>query len=232
MKTEATDVYNKLMLLEGRKSYSDILNYMNSMPEIASFIDRAGMDGFYRVAPLYLKLLDPFRERGIDLNQNIGGVPFCKQIENLKKYGFDFSLAAYLLGIILGYEKTLDALYDSLQLNIFKKEESEVPPFPPKVEHKEDDRESGSSSKVETTEVTNENNDTDFLTPPSSKRRATKDDILSLDSIKQLDVPIPCDIKCGNGKNDKKRITSYKELRETLASQHSKSWKIYYPRKK
>lgn len=123
MKTEATDVYNKLMLFDGRKSYSDILDYMNSAPEIASFIDRAGIDGFYRVAPLYLKLLDPFRERGIDLNQTIGGIPFCKQIEKLKKYGFDFSLAAYLLGIILGYEKTSDALYDSLQLNIFKKEE-------------------------------------------------------------------------------------------------------------
>lgn len=232
MKTEATDVYNKLTLLEGRKSYSDILYYMESTPEIESFKDKAGMDGFYRVAPLYLKLLDPFREKGIDLNQNIGGIPFCKQIEKLKKFGFDFSLAAYLLGIILGYEKTSDALYDSLQLNIFKKEESGVPPFPPRAEHKEDVKESNSSPKVETTEVTDDNNDTDFLTPPSSKRKATKDDILSLDSIKQLDVPIPCDIKCGNGKNDKKRITSYKELLETLASQQSKTWKLYTPRKK
>ena len=232
MKTEATDVYNKLMLFNGRKSFSDIFDYMDSAPEIASFIDRAGIDGFYRVAPLYLKLLDPFRERGIDLNQNIGGVPFCQQIGKLKKYGFDFSLAAYLLGIILGYEKTSDALYDSLQLNIFKKEESGVSPFPPRIEHKEDDRESELSPKVETTEVTDDNNDTDFLTPPSSKRKATKDDILSLDSIKQLDVPIPCDIKCGNGKNDKKRITSYKELLETLASQQSKTWKLYTPRKK
>lgn len=232
MKTEATDVYNKLMLFEGRRSYSGILDYMNSTPEIASFVDRAGIDGFYRVAPLYLKLLEPFRERGIDLNQTIGGIPFFQQIENLKKYGFDFCLAAYLLGIILGYEKTSDALYDSLQLNIFKKEESEVLPFPPRVDHKEDDRESDSSPKVETTEVTDENNDTDFLTPPSSKRKATKDDILSLDSIKQLDVTIPCDIKCGNGKNDKQHITSYKELLETLASQQSKSWKLYNPRKK
>lgn len=232
MKTEATDVYNKLMLFEGRRSYSGILDYMNSTPEIASFVDRAGMDGFYRVAPLYLKLLEPFRERGIDLNQTIGGIPFFQQIENLKKYGFEFCLAAYLLGIILGYEKTSDALYDSLQLNIFKKEESEVLPFPSRVDHKEDDKDSDSSPKVETTEVTDEKNDTDFLTPPSSKRKATKDDILSLDSIKQLDVLIPCDIKCGNGKNDKQHITSYKELLETLASQQSKSWKLYNPRKK
>jgi len=232
MKTEATDVYNKLMLFNGRKSFSDILDYMDSAPEIASFIDRAGIDGFYRVAPLYLKLLDPFRERGIELNQNIGGIPFCRQIGKLKKYGLDFSLAAYLLGIILGYEKTSDALYDFLQLNIFKKEESGMPPFLPRAEHKEDDIESNSSPKVENTEVTDDNNDTDFLTPPSSKRKATKDDILSLDSIKQLDVPIPCDLKCGNGKNDKKRITSYKELLETLASQQSKTWKLYTPRKK
>lgn len=232
MKTEATDVYRKLMLLEGRKNYSDILDYMDSTPEIASFKDKAETDGFYRVAPLYLKLLDPFRERGIDLNQSIGGVPFYQQIKKLKMYGFDFSLAAYLLGIILGYEKTSDALYESLQLNIFKKEESEVPPFQPEAKHKEDDRENGSFSKVETTEISDENNDIGFLIPPSSKRKATKDDVLSLDSIKQLDVPIPCDIKYGKGKNEKKRITSYKELLETLASQQNRSWKLYIPRKK
>ena len=194
--------------------------------------NRAGIDGFYRVAPLYLKLLDPFRERGIDLNQSIGGVPFYQQIKKLKIYGFDFSWAAYLLGIILGYEKTSDALYESLQLNIFKKEESEVPPFQPEAKHKEDDRENGSFSKVETTEISDENNDIGFLIPPSSKRKATKDDVLSLDSIKQLDVPIPCDIKYGKGKNEKKRITSYKELLETLASQQNRSWKLYIPRKK
>lgn len=137
MKTEITDVYNKLMQIEGRRSYSDIISYMENTPEIASFIERAGMDGFYRVAPLYLKLLDPFREGGIDLSLNVGGIPFCQQIENLKKYGFDFCLAAYLLGIILGYEKTSDALYDTLQLNIFKnlelaEEESFMKPIPTK----------------------------------------------------------------------------------------------------
>ena len=131
MKTEVTDVYNKLMQIEGRSSYSDILSYMEKSPEIASFIERAGKDGFYRVAPLYFKLLDPFREGGIDLSLNIGGIPFYQQIENLKKSGFDFCLAAYLLGLILGYEKTSDALYDTLQLNIFK-EEPFMKPIPPK----------------------------------------------------------------------------------------------------
>lgn len=217
MKTEATDVYNKLTLLEGRKSYSDILYYMESTPEIESFKDKAGMDGFYRVAPLYLKLLDPFREKGIDLNQNIGGIPFCKQIEKLKKFGFDFSLAAYLLGIILGYEKTSDALYDSLQLNIFKKEESGVPPFrefiPPTTEE-------AHTKNMETEQ------EESFMKPIPTKKKATNKDKLTLDTIKNLTFSFPCYIYVKGDSKNKIKIIKYEDIVRTIASQQDKEWKL------
>ena len=217
MKTEATDVYSKLMLFEGQKSYPNILNYMDSAPEIASFIDRAGIDGFYRVAPLYLKLLDPFRERGIDLNQSIGGIPFCRQIKELKKYGFDFSLAAYLLGIILGYEKTADALYDSLQLNIFKKEEREVPPFrvpiPPTPETTHNDN-------------TEKEPEESFLKPIPTKKKATNKDKLTLDTIKNLTFSFPCYIYVKGDSKNKIKINNYQDLARTIASQQDKEWKL------
>lgn len=219
MKTEATDVYNKLMLFDGRKSYSDILDYMDSTPEISSFIDKAGKDGFYRVAPLYLKLLDPFRERGIDLNQTIGGIPFCKQIEKLKKYGFDFSLAAYLLGIILGYEKTSDALYDSLQLNIFKKEESGVPPFqdgsnPPIKVINDGDSEDNKGEEIP------------FMEPIPSKKKATTKDRLTLDSIRHLAFDYPCYIYIKGESKNPYKVCSDEELLRTIAAQKDKEWKL------
>ena len=217
MKTEITDVYNKLTQIEGRKGYSDILSYMENSPEIASFIERAGMDGFYRVAPLYLKLLDPFREGGIDLCLNIGGIPFCQQIKNLKKYGFDFCLAAYLLGIILGYEKTSDALYDTLQLNIFKKEESEVPPFresnPPAIEETP-------SENLKPVEAES------FMKPIPTKKKATTKDKLTLDTIKNLTFSYPCYIYVKGDSKNKKQIANYEDLVRTIASQQDKEWKL------
>ena len=217
MKTEITDVYNKLTQIEGRKGYSDILSYMENSPEIASFIERAGMDGFYRVAPLYLKLLDPFREGGIDLCLNIGGIPFCQQIKNLKKYGFDFCLAAYLLGIILGYEKTSDALYDTLQLNIFKKEESEVPPFresnPPAIEETP-------SENLKPVEAES------FMKLIPTKKKATTKDKLTLDTIKNLTFSYPCYIYVKGDSKNKKQIANYEDLVRTVASQQDKEWKL------
>lgn len=217
MKTEATDVYNKLMLFEGRKNYPDILYYMDSTPEISSFIDKAGKDGFYRVAPLYLKLLDPFRERGIDLNQNIGGVPFCQQIGKLMMYGFDFSLASYLLGIILGYEKTSDALYDSLQLNIFKKEESGVPPFresiPPTTE------------ETHTKDMETEQEES-FMKPIPTKKEATNKAKLTQDTIKNLAFSFPCYIYVKGESKKKIKVINYEDLVRTIASQQDKEWKL------
>ncbi len=66
--TEATDVFKSLIDYKNKKSYSDILSYIKTAPEILNFREKAGIDGFYKIAPLYLKLLEPFAEKGLDLN--------------------------------------------------------------------------------------------------------------------------------------------------------------------
>ena len=218
--TEATDVFKRLMDYTGRRSYSDILSYIENTSEISSFREKADIDGFYRVAPLYLKLFEPF-EKGLDLNGNIGGIPLNLQISKLKHFGFDFSLAAYLLGIILGYDRTSDALYDSLQLSIFKKEgEREVPPF---CKEDSDDGKKVVEQDFSTEEIEEET----FMHPVSSKRIATKKDSLTLDTIKNFtfSYPLVINIKGGKSINDKK-VNSYQELLNAIASRQDKEWKI------
>lgn len=203
--TEATDVFKSLIDYKNKKSYSDILSYIKTAPEILNFREKAGIDGFYKIAPLYLKLLEPFAEKGLDLNGDIGGVPLNLQIEKLKNFGFNFSMAAYLLGIILGYDRTSDALYDSLELSIFKKEE---------------DREVPSSH-------TEENVGDTCKHPERSKRMATSKDSLTLDTIGYFDYSYPLIINIKNGKSTSNRtVTSYQELQKVIASKKDKEWRI------
>mgnify|MGYP006916076838 CR=1 FL=1 len=221
--TEATDVFKSLMDYSGRKSYSDILSYIKTTPEITNFRELAGMDGFYKIAPLYLKLLEPFAEKGIDLDGNIGGMPLKLQISKLKHFGFDFSMAAYLLGIILGYDRTSDALYDSLKLNIFRKEEErEAPPF------REEDNVDNKKNDEQETEIEEPDNvGESFMRPISLKRMATPKDSLKLDTVNKFSFsyPLVLNIKGGKSSNDK-IVNSYQELLETIASRQDKEWKI------
>lgn len=216
--TEATDVFKRLMDYTGRKSYSDILSYIETTPEISNFRDKAGIDGFYRIAPLYLKLLEPFAEKGLDLNGDIGGVPLNYQIGKLKHFGFDFSLAAYLLGIILGYDRTSDALYDSLQLSIFRKEEeSEEPPFPQEITPND-------NGVVE--DIKSKETEVPFLTQEPTKRKAKKGEKLTLDTIKQLSFSYPCKIYVKGDSKNPINIESYVELASTISKRQDVEWKL------
>lgn len=221
--TEATDVFKRLMDYTGRKSYSDILSYIETTPEISNFREKAGMDGFYKIAPLYLKLLEPFAEKGLDLNGDIGGVPLNLQIGKLKHFGFNFSMAAYLLGIILGYDRTSDALYDSLQLSIFKKEEE-------REEHsfrKEDNVDNKKVDEQDSAIGEPENVEETFMHPIPLKRMATPKDSLTLDTVNNFSFsyPLVINIKGGKSANDK-IVNSYQELLKAIASRQDKEWKI------
>lgn len=46
-------------------------------------------------------------------------------IDEFGCFGQDLSIAIYLLGLSLGYDKTYDALYQHSKLNIFQKEDKE-----------------------------------------------------------------------------------------------------------
>ena len=66
---------------------------------------------FIRTATLYLILRDKFTD---DFYYDEGFISYCK------KFGDDFKLAAYMLGIVLGHHHTYDCLYEKLPLALFK----------------------------------------------------------------------------------------------------------------
>lgn len=241
-RTTETDAYKILSGYDGQKHYKTLLEYIDNSNELSNFRSKASIEGFYRVAPLYLKLLEPFRNRELNMNATIGGIPLTNQIEKLNSFGQDFYLAAYLLGIILGYEKTYDALYDNMQLNIFKtEEESEVAPFREIVNPKISTEHKKAIPEFDTTipkpiEPYGENvlteEEENFMKPVSMKPYAKKNDTLTLDSIENFQFSFPCDIKCGNKKGDKRHVTNYEELKDTLASRQDCEWRLYTPRNK
>ena len=67
---------------------------------------------FSKVATLFLILRNKYKE---DFFYEKEFIEYCKS------FGFEFELAAYLLGIVLGHEHTYDCMYDMLPLSIFKK---------------------------------------------------------------------------------------------------------------
>lgn len=67
---------------------------------------------FSKVATLFLILRNKYKE---DFFYEKEFIAYCKS------FGFEFELAAYLLGIVLGHEHTYDCMYDMLPLSIFKK---------------------------------------------------------------------------------------------------------------
>ncbi len=67
---------------------------------------------FTKVATLFLILRDRYKE---DFIYEEKFITYCK------KFGFEFELAVYLLGIVKGHVHTYDCMYDILPLPIFKK---------------------------------------------------------------------------------------------------------------
>lgn len=67
---------------------------------------------FSKVATLFLILRNKYKE---DFFYEKEFIEYCKS------FGFEFELATYLLGIVLGHEHTYDCMYDMLPLSIFKK---------------------------------------------------------------------------------------------------------------
>lgn len=241
-RTTETDAYKILSKYNGKKHYISLIEFIDNSDELSNYRIRANENGFYRVAPLYLKLLQPFRNHVLNMNEPIGGIPLLKQIDNLKSYGQDFYLAAYLLGMILGYEKTYDALYDNMQLKIFNREvEREAAPFQeffnPKTytEPTETVSETDYSEPMveeEPIESIHGEDEGNFMTSEYPKKKATNRDHLTLDTIKNLLFEYPCIIRCGKSEKDKRHIQDYKELVKTLAGRQDCEWKLYTPKKK
>ena len=104
-----TALYNQIKesLATDFKSLSQIAVSSN----LPSRTDKVAKCQFAVAAPLFLLMKDKFSNGFfIDL----------KTIDYAKTFGLECSVAVYLLGLTLGYDKTYDAYYDFVKLLIFK----------------------------------------------------------------------------------------------------------------
>lgn len=149
---EGTDLYHLLM-----KCPEDKFNSLSEIVEkspLTSMTQKLTGCRFAIAAPLFLYLKSRFRD---GVNQK----PDKEIIDHSKEFGgFECSVAIYLLGITLGYDKTYDGLYDVVEFPILKKKITtqqtiaDVVTIPSKINDKVEDatskagfpEESGSSS--------------------------------------------------------------------------------------
>ncbi len=119
---ENSPMYKDLVRRKG-DTLQEIIAYVENNHE--GFVQKADktVDMFHIVAPLYCQMVSCFADDGLDMEKAIDGKPFASLAQEYKlQYGFAFSLAAYMLGAILGYAKTYDAYYNIADLRIFRPE--------------------------------------------------------------------------------------------------------------
>lgn len=107
---ETTEIYPQLMSSENIM-FSDLLTVVENSP-LNTKSEEIAKCKFAIVAPLFLYLKDKYKE-GFS-------VPEKDIIVYVKSFGIEGTLAVYLLGLTLGYDKTYDAFYESANLKFFK----------------------------------------------------------------------------------------------------------------
>lgn len=110
---ETTNIYPKIINSIDDK-FQTLVDVVNNSP-LAPLTQSATNCEFFKVAPLFLFLKDKFIE-GMEHR------PTKDYISYIKSFGLEGKLALYLLGVILGYDKTYEAFYESTNLSFFKKQ--------------------------------------------------------------------------------------------------------------
>lgn len=108
---EATTIYSHI--IDCTKNDFASLSNIATKSKLPSLTDEYSQCRFAVAAPLFLYMKDMF--------SNGFNVELLKPnfIEYTKEFGFESSIAVYLLGLTLGYDKTYDAYYDFIKLSIF-----------------------------------------------------------------------------------------------------------------
>lgn len=100
---------------ENKKTFDNILQALDKEPAVENMIAKIKeiepSCNLLKVATLFFIFRNRYKEELI----------FERRYQEAGlKHGFDFSVACYMLGFILGHEHTYDCLYSCLPLNIFK----------------------------------------------------------------------------------------------------------------
>ena len=141
---EETKIYPQLIASKNR-NLGDLYEIVKAS-NLSQLTEQAAGCQFIMAAPLFLFLKSKFLEEN-KLDKNI--------IDHAKKIGnFECSVAVYLLGIVLGHDKTYDAFYESADLQFFKKKKVVEAPL-----HVENPNETPSNQPSTTTEVGSDTSD-------------------------------------------------------------------------
>ena len=130
-KVESTKTFKVLALSKKDEKYSDILKRCLKDKDIKNFTQKLDSIcpefSFFEVAPLFLNLRNRYSE-GISEKDYKSTYSSYKKIVKSEEI---LAIAMYLLGVVLGHDKTYDALYETLPLPIFLKgsqeQQMEVP---------------------------------------------------------------------------------------------------------
>lgn len=117
---EDTEVYKKLVYSQ----FGELVNVVCESPLSQITKEATGCD-FCIVAPLFLFLKSVFTD-GVNLSKYYNGKSIKELIDYAKTFDFEFALTTYLLGLTLGFDKTYDAYYDTIDLPIFKRSSSNI----------------------------------------------------------------------------------------------------------
>lgn len=131
---EQTAIYNVLATYEGFNYKTDkIMELLKENENASGFLakieDAVSKVNFIYVAVNYLKLRDLYKD---EFAYNEQFVEACKT-----SFGKSFTLAAYMLGIALGHNKTYSCLYENMPLPIYKSKEEMAAILLRKKEEKE-----------------------------------------------------------------------------------------------
>lgn len=119
---EKTKAYNVISKIKDGDNYNSIVKKCLIDKHLKNFIDKLKVlcpdFSFFEVSPIFLHLREKYSEgiKGNNFNE------IYKSYNKIVNSEEILAIAMYLLGIVLGHEKTYDALYETLPLPIFVKE--------------------------------------------------------------------------------------------------------------
>lgn len=110
---ETTQLYSQF-IAKPKAQFAELSNIVAASP-ISSMTEEIAGCRFSVVAPLFLYLRALYAD-GMIHKPSQDFIDYSKRIG-----GFECAVAIYLLGVVLGYDKTYDAFYESAELPFFKK---------------------------------------------------------------------------------------------------------------
>lgn len=125
MKIDQSPLCNDIRNQKGM-SLTELMEYVDKQhPKFGEYTDSIAKD-YHIVAPIYCMFIETVGDKVLDLTTSVNGAHLNDIVKELKKhYPQAVNVALYMLGAVLGYEKTYDALYQKENLALFKKDEAD-----------------------------------------------------------------------------------------------------------